>query len=187
GAIITGVSQLWQNIQGTNFAERADALAREIAAAQPDLIGLQEVSLLRTGTFDSFAGNPTRADHVELHYLQILLNQLQSRGLPYRAVAVTEEFDAEFPGFTAPGVLKDIRLTDRDVILARTDLRTSELKLSNVQTGHFTTNVQLPLGGGRVFTELRGWNAVDVKGRGQSFRFINAHLESDVAPVQVLQ
>src|SRR4051794_30102671 len=43
GAIITGVSQLWQGIQSTNFPERADAIAKEIAAEQPDLIGLQEV------------------------------------------------------------------------------------------------------------------------------------------------
>ena len=46
-------------------------------------------------------------------------------------MAVTKNFDVENPGYTAPGVLQDIRLTDRDVILARTDLPASELKLSN--------------------------------------------------------
>lgn len=179
-AIIGAVSTTWTHILGTNFPERADALAGEIAANQPLLVGLQEVSLLRTGAPDSFFGNPTRADHIEFDYLDILMQNLSARGLHYTAVAVTQGFDAEFTGFVAPGVLRDIRLTDREVILARTDLPASGLMLSNVQRGSFSVNVAIPIGDtGQSFTLLRTWAAVDAKVRGQTFRFITTHLEPE--------
>jgi hypothetical protein len=177
-AIIEAVSAVWAGVLSTNFPERAEALADEIARAQPLLVGLQEVSLFRTGAPDSFFGNPTRAEHVELDYLEILLRELNERGLRYAPVAVTQNVDAELTGFVAPGVLRDIRLTDRDVILARTDLPASQLRLSNIQAANFATNLTVPVGGtGQFFTNLCGWGAVDVKVRGKTFRFINTHLQ----------
>jgi endonuclease/exonuclease/phosphatase family metal-dependent hydrolase len=192
-AIIGAVSTFWAGVLSTNFPERAGALADEIADARPLLVGLQEVSLFRTGAADSFFGNPTRAEHVEFDYLDILLARLDERGLHYAPVAVTQNADAELTGFVAPGDLRDIRLTDRDVILARTDLPASELKLSNVQTANFATNLTVPVGTtGQVFRNLCGWGAVDVKVRGKTFRFISAHLQAEspnplVNAVQVAQ
>jgi endonuclease/exonuclease/phosphatase family metal-dependent hydrolase len=61
------------------------------------------------------------------------------------------------------------------------------MKLSNIQAANFTVNLQIPLPGGQVFTSLRGWNSVDVQVRGKDVRFINTHLEPDVAPIQLLQ
>lgn len=179
-AIIGAASDIWAGVQSTNFPERAGALAHEIANAQPLLVGLQEVSLFRTGEPDSFFGNPTRAEHVELDYLEILLGELGECGLHYAPVAVTQNVDAELTGFVAPGVLRDIRLTDRNVILARTDLPASQLQLSNIQTANFATNLTVPIGAtGQVFSNLCGWGAVDVKVRGQTLRFINAHLQAE--------
>jgi endonuclease/exonuclease/phosphatase family metal-dependent hydrolase len=192
-AIITAASTIWAGVLSTNFPERAEALADEIANAQPLLIGLQEVSLFRTGAPDSFLGNPTRAEAVALDYLGILLGELDERGLHYAPAAVTQNADAEVTGFVAPGVLRDIRLTDRDVILARTDLPASQLRLSNVQAANFTTNLTVPIGStGQVFTNLCGWGAVDVQVRGKTFRFINTHLQAEspnplVNAVQVAQ
>ncbi len=174
--IIPAVSQFWQEVQETNFPERAEVIAEEIETAQPLLIGLQEVFLYRTGE----AGNPNSAEDVELDFLEVLLAELDSRGLNYEPVAVTENFDAEAPGFVAPGVLADIRLTDRDIILSRTDLPSGQISFSNVQQDtNFTTNLEIPLGDtGEVFTSLRGWNSVDVQLMDQEFRFINSHLET---------
>jgi endonuclease/exonuclease/phosphatase family metal-dependent hydrolase len=164
----------------TNFPERSEALADEIADSQPQLVGLQEVSLYRTGAPDTFSENPTLAKHVRLDYLEILLQELNERGLHYAPVAITRNFDVENPGYTAPGVLQDIRLTDRDVILARTDLPSSELKLSNVQMANFRTNASLPIGTtGQYLTIWRGWNSVDVKVNDKQFRFIHTHLEQE--------
>jgi len=185
-AIVAAVSQTWANIVASNIPERADAIADEIKDARPLLIGLQEVALFRTGAPDSFFGNPTRAETVRFDFLDSLLTELSERGLHYQVVAVHNGFDAEATGFTAPGVLEDIRLTDRDVVLARSDLPPSQLKLSNVQVGTFNTIASVPIGNtGATFDVLRGWVSVDAKVRGQTFRFISAHLEvdSDVNPI----
>jgi len=179
-AIIQAATATWASVVATNFPERAEVLADEIAHSQPQLVGLQEVSLYRTGPPDTFSESPMPAKRVRLDYLEILLQELNERGLHYAPVAVTKNFDVENPGYTAPGVLQDIRLTDRDVILARTDLPSSELKLSNVQTANFHTNATFPIGtSGQSVTILRGWGSVDVTSGGHKFRFINTHLEQE--------
>jgi endonuclease/exonuclease/phosphatase family metal-dependent hydrolase len=189
-AIVDAATATWASVVATNFPERAEVLAQEIVHSQPHLVGLQEVSLYRTGPPDTFSANPTPARRVRLDYLEILLQELDERGLHYAPVAVTKNFDVENPGETAPGVLQDIRLTDRDVILARTDLPSSELKLSNVQTANFHTNASLPIGDtDQSVTIQRGWGSVDVTSSGHKFRFINTHLEQEgfFDPYQVAQ
>jgi endonuclease/exonuclease/phosphatase family metal-dependent hydrolase len=182
-AITEAATAVWASVVATNFPERAEVLAKEIAQSQPHLVGLQEVSLYRTGPPDTFSDNPTPARRVRLDYLEILLQELNEQGLHYAPVAVTKYFDVENPGDIDLGVeqnIQDIRLTDRDVILARTDLPTSQLKLSNVQTANFHTNASLPIGDtGQFVTISRGWGSVDVTSGGHKFRFINTHLEQE--------
>jgi endonuclease/exonuclease/phosphatase family metal-dependent hydrolase len=188
--IIQATTAAWQDVKATNFPERAGALADEIEHSEPLLVGLQEVSLFRTGPPDSISATPTPAEHVEFDYLDILLKELDQRGLHYAPVTITQEADAENPGYTAPGVLQDIRLTDRDVILARTDVSSSKVQLSNKQTGNYATYASLPIGQtGQSIKLLRGWGSVDVTLRGQTFRFINTHLEQegDFNAIQVAQ
>jgi endonuclease/exonuclease/phosphatase family metal-dependent hydrolase len=186
-ALVNAASIAWATVVKTNFPARAEALAREIEQAQPLLVGLQEVSLYRTGPVDSSSGTPPNADEVKYDYLKILCQQLDEWGLPYRPVAVTPNFDVEFPGVTAEG-LRDIRLTDRDVILALTDPGTSVLKVSNVRTANFTRNVSLPIGQTGLSVSLtRGWGSVDVTTGGKTLRFINTHLEAYDNEVQGLQ
>ena len=185
--IVQATTATWQNVKATNFPERAGALADEIEDSEPLLVGLQEVSLFRTGPPDSITGIPTPAEHVELDYLDLLLRELDQRGLHYAPVTITKGADAEIPGFTAPGVLQDIRLTDRDVILARTDVSSSKLQLSNKQTGNYATYASLPIGQtGQSIKLLHGWGSVDVTLRGQTFRFIDTHLEPE-GPLNAIQ
>ena len=87
-----------------------------IRAIIPALIGLQEAVVWRTGPV-----SPEPADHVQFDFTQILLDELNERGLQYGMVAQTQGIDAELTGFTTPpspanptGVLEDIRLTDQD-------------------------------------------------------------------------
>jgi endonuclease/exonuclease/phosphatase family metal-dependent hydrolase len=189
-AIVAAVSETWAKVQFTDFNARAEGLAREVEAAQPALIGLQEAELWRSQTPADFV--PGNAEHVESDFVATLLDALAARGLHYAVVVEETGFDAEFPGFLSEaaalaGELSDIRLTDHEVILARTDLQTSELKLSNAQTGHFETNIEFPIAPGVDFVLLRGWAAVDVKIRGKSFRFVTTHLESDSELVREAQ
>lgn len=185
------VADVWAQLQRTNFPERARALADEIAAAKPDLIGLQEVSLWRTQfPGDAHTGAGVPATEIALDFLAILLDELASRGLHYVVSASVENFDAELFMFTgAPGAspTRDIRLTDRDVILAK-----NEVVTWNPRSSRFATNASLSVGGagGPPVTIFRGWNSVDARYHGVSFRFFNTHLEVEsapFAPVQVAQ
>jgi hypothetical protein len=67
-----------------DFPARAEAIADEIAAAKPDLVGLQEATLYRTDVPPD--GPATRAETVALDFLATLEAALQARGLSYEAV-----------------------------------------------------------------------------------------------------
>jgi endonuclease/exonuclease/phosphatase family metal-dependent hydrolase len=173
----TAVADAYANVQASNIPERAAALADEIVATQPDVIGLQEVSLWRTGP----AGGP--ATTVTFDALQSLLDALAQRGAHYRVLAVLTNFTTEAP--SALGLT--IGFTDRDVVLARSDLLPSDFQVSNVQTQHFTIHLILPnplLGSPPV---PRGWIAVDGTRRGTPFRFVTTHLEDVSVTVRLAQ
>ena len=174
---LVAVANAYLDVQQSNIPERAAAVADEIQAKQPHLIGLQEVSIWRTGPI----GEP--ATTVTYDALQSLLDELAARGLSYTPVAILTEFEAQAP--SALGIT--IGFTDRDVVLARSDLATSGLQLSNVQAQHFATNFSFtsPILG--QLTVPRGWISVDGKIRGKEFRFVNAHLESFHPGVQAAQ
>ncbi len=172
---VAAVTQTYNNILATRPAERAAAIAREIARERPDLVGLQEASIVRTGA-------TAPATTVESDLLQSLLDSLKQLGEDYSVVAIVPGLDAE-----APSLLGfDVRLTTQDAILVRGGARGGQpLRLSNVRVGHFLTNLTVPTPVGPI-TLPRGWASVDV-GTGESaFRFVTTHL--DIAPpIQLAQ
>lgn len=190
--IVLAVSGVWGMVRFTDFPARAESLAREIEKARPDLIGLQEADLWRSQTpTDSFLDPAPNAEHVEYDFVQSLLEALAAKGLHYAVVAIETGADVEAPGFlsaadAAIGLVSDIRMTEHEVVLARTDLKPWELKLSNPQTGHFTANVEFDLGYATL-TILRGWASVDAKVGEKSFRFVTTHLEADSPEIRDLQ
>jgi endonuclease/exonuclease/phosphatase family metal-dependent hydrolase len=173
---LTGVAELYAEVQASNPPERAAAVAQEIAAAQPDLVALQEVSQWRTGPL---FGNPTT---VVYDVLASLLTELDAQGLHYAPVALIPELTISAPcacGFS-------VGYSDSEVILARTDLPPVDFTLDNVQAQHFTHLLTVPSVGGPV-TIPHGWASVDVHIPGKTFRFITTHLEGAYPPVQVAQ
>lgn len=188
-AVVAAVSEVWGRVQFTDFPARADGIAQEIAAVGPDLIGLQEAELWRSQTPADFVmGN---AHHVEYDFVGILIEALRARGLHYAVIAEEKGIDIELPGYLSEanfelGLLSDIRLTEREVILARTDPK-SDLKLSNAQTGHFVTNVEYPISPDFTFVVRRGWASVDARTANERFRFVTTHLEADSEEVRVEQ
>ena len=172
------VAQGYQKVGETNFYLRAQALADAIERGAPDLIGLQEVSLIRRQRPGDFLiGNSTPAPDVDFDYLQILMDALEARGLEYEVVSVSHELDVELPmlvgGSAEAPELDDARLTDRDVILKRVGVETRD-----VQVGNFTNNLVFSLAGVQI--ELtRGYTSVIAEVRGREYKFVNVHLETD--------
>lgn len=178
GNLLARVTDIYLGYHKRIFPARAEALADEIAATEPDLVGLQEVVLIRIDPIPD--GPATPAQIVSLDFLQILLDALAARGLDYEPVAISQGWDPEFPsslGF-------DVRHTDREILLARRDRDHRGLQLSNPRAGHFVTNCFLPFLGG--LTIKRGWVSVDVKIRGREFRFVSTHLDGDCLPIPPL-
>jgi hypothetical protein len=144
--LLMAVAEVYQAIVASDFPSRAHALAREIAATQPDLVALQEVSLIRTQVpGDLLMGGTTPASDVQLDYLAILLANLNRHGMHYAAVGIVTNFDLGLPMPTGtPGVFADVRLTDHDVILARVGRPLGHLRVSHPQAGNFQTVLPLP-------------------------------------------
>ena len=177
------VAQAWGVVQQTNFAERAEAIADEIEAARPHLIGLQEVTLFRMqDPGDLLLGGQTLPTEVVLDFLQILLDALESRGLNYEAVAIAEGIDIELPLAKSATEFADLRLTDREVILAR-----SGVAVSNVVEAQFQAAVPIEIGG-VPSTIPRAYASVQATVAGRDLRFITTHLETGAAePIQAFQ
>ncbi|MCD6640499.1 MAG: hypothetical protein LT071_11380, partial [Nocardioides sp.] len=174
-------------VDETDFPRRSELLAAEIADVRPDLVGLQEVALWRSGPLElppPFGTTPlgtTNAEHVDYDYLAILLQDLRQEGVPYRAVVVQEEMDMESPAFLgnpAQGTVsqgRDIRLTMRDVILVRAS---SDLRVLDKGQAQYDTKVPVSVGGS-VLNVIRGYGWVDVAhGSARPVRFVNTHLEA---------
>ncbi|MDX1418589.1 MAG: endonuclease/exonuclease/phosphatase family protein [Rubricoccaceae bacterium] len=174
------------DVVGSDIPGRLAAVAEEIAANDPDLIGLQEVSLYRTDPSDFIKGvTEPNATTVTFDFLQILLDALDARGLDYVVAATNTNADVEFPATTDGVTFTDVRLTDRDVILARAGLQTDVLFEANFSP---LITAVLEVGGVEVpFT--RGYSAVEVMKDGVAFTFANVHLEvgGEAAPAQRAQ
>jgi len=175
-------AQAFQELISTNFPKRAIALAKEIAITKPDLIGLQEVNIIRMQSpGDAVYGGTTPAETVLMNYLEIFMATLDAMGLDYKVAGVVQNVDVEMPMITGlnPPTFDDVRVTDHDVVLVRGDV-----EVSNVQTENFQTNLIIPSLG----IELkRGFVALDAMVDGTSYRFVNTHLEPFLLDVKKAQ
>ena len=170
GVLLAGAitpAQAWGTLVLSNPAGRAEEWADEIAAARPDVVGLQEVSLIQTGPLL----NPAPATTVAFDYADLLLDALAARGLSYNVVASVSNLDAEAP--VGPPFFFDARVTDRDMLLVRGDKKFGQVKVLGASSGTYAT--ALPSG---PFLVTRGWNAADLKHRGRTVRVVNTHLEA---------
>jgi endonuclease/exonuclease/phosphatase family metal-dependent hydrolase len=177
-------------VDQTNFPVRAELLAKEIDRTNPDLIGLQEVALWRSGPLQLDQVAVPNATTVDYDFLEILLDELADRGEDYVAVAVGDRADVEAPSFTGSpfdGTMgpdaRDVRLTMRDVILMRDKHGLRALDDGGaVYTHNLTVDIL-----GTTLSFDRGYQWVDVRAGATRFRFINTHLEafsSDLALAQ---
>lgn len=147
---------IYREVLESRFDRRAESLADEIAGVEPDVIGLQEVA-----RFAEQGEEATTRD-----YLRILVERLEGEGLSYDERAAVETFDAEFPVEGGSGVDR-VRFSNRDVILAREGVETSEADAGTYYAG------------GREFGIGRGYCSVTVAG---TVTFVNTHLSPPRIP-----
>lgn len=178
------VSQFYGHVQSTNYPERVKALADEIEETRPHLIGLQEVALYRMQSPSDYIQGVTdpNAQDVVLDFLALLQSELAARDLPYRVVNESPNVDEELPGAVSATEFFDLRLTLRNVILARPNVQTTESEWAIYQA-----RLEIPIGGGSAsFTRSYGWITASIAG--VTFKFVNTHLETEAAPpIQVAQ
>ena len=181
-------AQVWGLAQQTNFPARAGALARQIAANQPHLVGVEEAALWRIQhPGDAAFGGTVPATDVVYDFLQLLVDSLGARGAHYIIAAADSTTDVEVPVFTGIDgegnpTFDDVRLTDRDAVLARADV-----PIANPQHAKFQAYVPLQIGGFQTGL-YEGWSSVEATVGGQTYRFVATHLEAQpFMPVPVFQ
>lgn len=163
------VANMYDNVIASDFPSRAAAIATSIKTYQPHLIGLQEISLIRRQSpGDRIAGGTVPAEEVVLDFLQILMDALQAEGVSYYIASQVENIDSEMPMFTDTGI-DDVRLTDSDVILARSDV-----EISRPMRGNYENTLTIEMLG---LAMKRGYVAVDATVSGVTYRVVNTHLE----------
>ncbi|WP_089821944.1 endonuclease/exonuclease/phosphatase family protein [Halogranum amylolyticum] len=181
--IDTAVARLLEDIEQSRFDARAETIADEIASAGPDLIGLQEATLLRMQLPGDYVADPGRINATEyyLDFLVVLQEKLADRGLEYEVASSVTNTDVELPADLDAGSV-DIRLTDRSVILARQGLETQ-----NPTRETYEATITIPLPDGVEYLLTRGYCSIDVEVDGTAFTFVNTHLDSVSAATQIDQ
>jgi endonuclease/exonuclease/phosphatase family metal-dependent hydrolase len=176
--------------QGADFEQKAGAMlaevtagdpngrmkliGREIARAKPDLVGLQEVSLWRTGV----KNDPAVATDVRFDFLGAIRKELAARHVHYRVVAKRYGFNVEGP--TDQGV--DVRLSLGDAVLAR-----KGVKVKHSRSGLFTNQLHFNTNALGDVNVNRSWNALDATVRGARIHLVNAHLEAYSPDIRLAQ
>ena len=173
-SLLAGVAATLAEVKASDIPGRAARLADEIKNFKPDVIALQEVTLWRTGALLQ-----PPATEILYDQLDLLMKELTARRLQYGVVAVQSLLDAELP---VPTEGHDLRMTDRNVILARIDLPDSQFRVSNAQTHRFSTIFQFgsPLLG--EFVEPTGWLSADLEVMKTKIRVVNTHLQTSGVP-----
>jgi endonuclease/exonuclease/phosphatase family metal-dependent hydrolase len=174
------VALTYGEVLASNVCGRAASMADEIAAANPDLVSIQEAAVwtgpLPTGCIGADA--PTTIDAGAA-----LLHRLAADGARYVVVKQQDEFSSSVIASLLPPGLSFL---DRDILLARVEAP-GQLSLANVTAAHFNTLLPLQLAPGVTIPITRGWISADATLRGRTVRVIATHLESFYEPVQQAQ
>lgn len=197
-AVMQQAEVAWAQKDTSDFAVRAKAIAAEIDAARPDIVGLQEVVQFYTQTPPDGPPPPygpgTVANVKVKDFLELLTTELDARGLDYKVVSdttgetgVVTNADVEVTGATAgstPTPTADYRVVDREVVLASN----SAVTVTRVRKGNYAAHIDVPIPGlPTPFPYQRGWVAVDATKSGKAFTLLSTHLDAFDPRVQGAQ
>jgi endonuclease/exonuclease/phosphatase family metal-dependent hydrolase len=173
-ALARQVSVVRAQLDATRFEERARAIAALLAAEQPDLVGLQEVSRWASTGADG-------VEHVLVDFLPTLLAALEDAGCGYDAHAAHASFGGGLPVSEAEWM----SVAGANVTLVRRD---GPVEVVGEATGTYVAGYRVVTGiDGVTFPIERGWGRVDVRVDGRPLRFVNTHTEAYDGPVRDAQ
>ena len=159
-----------EDIEPELYAARADAIAESAATADADVVALQEAVLLRRG---QSGADGSESGDVVVDLLDGIRTALAKRGLDYTVAAESVANDIELPAETDDGPAT-LRITDRDVVLVRSDLDTAD-----PVAGTYDAALELPIPeSDRTLPITRGYSAVTVTVGGIDVGVVSTHLES---------
>lgn len=158
------IKQLIAEEQATDVPNRIKLMAAEIKKADPDLVGLQELTYWQLG--------PTVID-----YGDMLSKAIDDAGLDYRLIrSKTREADVSVQTPEGLG-----RFSIENAILVKKGVKTSGLKQAP-----FKTNITFPNATGNTPVN-RGWMSLNATIGKAKFRFVNTHLEAFSADQRTAQ
>jgi endonuclease/exonuclease/phosphatase family metal-dependent hydrolase len=164
------VQALHQVVNQTNFPLRAQALAAEVAATKPDVIGLQEVARYYRTPDGAAAGTP--ATQPLYDWMTLLQAELAKRRQSYRVVVEQTEIDITVP--SAEGLR--LRLKLGNAVLVRTG-KGARVSAVRPLSGQFAHQLQVALPDQSVALH-RGYAGLDGVVGGRRFRFLDPHAEA---------
>jgi hypothetical protein len=181
---LIGVGAAIEQVRFTDPATRMKYVAKQIIAAGPVLLSLQELDQWSTGPFDPVSGTCGPVS-VEFDMLPALMTELENQGAHYEIAKQAQNwFIPPTPGLILPTTFLCVQVVDTIAILARTD--NPKLQWGNPQGSWFDHILVFPSPVGDV-PFPRGWVSVDATFNGRDFRFIGTHLESEDADVRRAQ
>ena len=181
---LAAVVQTITQVRATDPPARMKALAKQIIAASPDLVGVQELDQWTTAPLD-LSSFSCGSGATEFDMLQELNDALLAQGAHYKVAVRQQQYAfSPIPGAIFPaGPFVCVGLVNEIAILARTDLDSPKFRVSNPQSAQYTASLFFPTPTGAVFPFPRAWASVDASFHGRSLRFITTHLESvDTTP-----
>jgi len=177
GALLAAVNTFWAGVQATDFPERAAAIAREIADADPEVVALQEIASY--GVIDLSSGAPVPIGGID--FVPVLEQALAAEGLHYDVVIRQTNTEGTFPLEIDPSTFQPssvLAFTLGEITLVRSDVKVLES-----ESAEYAVNLDL----GPVSID-RGWSLVRVKHDGTPYNVLNTHLEiQGVRPVHDAQ
>lgn len=173
-------------IAASRPAARVEALAAEIAQRHPDVVGLQEAYRFGCVPYPGVpvvAGTGCDDPAIKDAFSDQLLNTEAALRGKYRVAGRVTNFQVEAIPFVVNGMPAILQVADRDAILVRNGLPASAVPLA-AMTGcqasddgcNFAIAPEIPTPFGPIAVK-RGFLAVDLAVKGQTYRVFNTHLE----------
>ena len=176
-ALLTAVNTFWAEVQASDVAGRMSAIVEEIAAQDPEVVGLQEVLRFVTLGPDF---QPDGGGYID--FLAAFEQAIADQGLPYVKAVEQAGTNSGLPlgiDFSTGQVTQYLGFTDRVVIFRRTDV-----DVTDSDSGTYTYFVPVAPN----VDIKRAWARITANHEGMKHNFVTTHLESQrVRPVNEAQ